>query len=675
MTVDDMEKLISELHDASQMYYQGESSPLTDEEFDAKVSLLTEVKDEFPDLFAEGSDGWKLLDNEVGSTATISSSISHNVPMLSLNKAKNVSELETFVARVKKEGRASFSLQSKLDGFALSVVYEGGALRTISTRGNGYVGEDVSYLLSDPNVTLMGLPETAKKDMEIRGELFFTDSQFEKVNKERKKLTGDVFKNSRNAVVGLMKKSEKGVDFPVEFTFSTYSVLVDDHFVNLSDFHEDGFVTVSDLTAEQVNGECVLENLGERELFDAIQIFGELRKGFSIPTDGVVVKPTDEAYLLERMGSTSHHPSSQIAWKYPGETADAVVESVEVNVGRTGKLNPVAAITPVFVSGTEIRNVTLNNFNWIVSKGIKVGSIVKVRRANDVIPEIVCVVSNPESAIDIAVPKVCPSCDGELVVDGDFYPPKTIRCTNVSCPSRNSFGLLSAVGKGALDIDGLSSATLSSLIESGLVNDVSDLYKLTLPVFSAVSHNGKTLGEKRARRILDSIEESKKLPLNRILLALNVDGLGGTTARTLVSKFSTMSTISQLSVSDIESLEGFGSLTAQKIVDGLSEKKSLIDALRECGLECLSEDNSEGKSDELSGLSFSISGPVPEGFANRRDFVDFIENHGGEFHSTPKKTTTYMIGDRNDTSSKIVKANTLGLEFLTPSKFVDSFLS
>ena len=134
-----------------------------------------------------------------------------------------------------------------------------------------------------------------------------------------------------------------------------------------------------------------------------------------------------------------------------------------------------------------------------------------------------------------------------------------------------------------------------------------------------------------------------------------------------------MSTISQLSVSDIESLEGFGSLTAQKIVDGLSEKKSLIDALRECGLECLSEDNSEGKSDELSGLSFSISGPVPEGFANRRDFVDFIENHGGEFHSTPKKTTTYMIGDRNDTSSKIVKANTLGLEFLTPSKFLESF--
>lgn len=678
--------LIEELTSASQVYYiDGEESPLTDEEFDAKLELLETLVDEYEELFVEGSSGFDLLENAValGASVNSASTTTHAVPMLSLKKAKNKEELYAWVERLYKNGASDFTLQVKLDGFPVAARYVDGHLTSLTTRGNGVEGESATYLIDSEEVTIVGLPKYSEGTFEVRGELFLSDKQFADLDNIRHRVTGsDRFKNSRNGLVGTMKKAAGGLGYSTEVSFGAYSWYKNDDLQNLSTLSSD-FITTNALTKQQAPSVNLTGFATKEELFDAIEAFGRVRDSFTIPTDGVVIKPVDEATLHNKMGNTSHHPSSQIAYKYPGPTATTEIIGIDVTVGKTGRLTPVARIRPVDLHGVLISNISLHNFNWIISRDLRIGSTVVVKRANDVIPQVAAVVSSPADSDPIEVPSQCPVCESELVSDGVEWPPRTLSCKNNDCVSRMVFALRSAVGRDYLNIDGMSESLLDTLTSSGRVSTIADLFTLTESELADATMgysqqgNPRRLGESRARNIVEHIEKAKKLPLYKIMASLGVDSLGRSMSKALIKHFGSLSAIQEASIDEISSLEGFGLIRATDIVNGLHRVRPVIDKLRENGVQLSAPVEQAANTENaggVAGLSFSISGAVPAPFANRSALVDWIESQGGSFHSGPKKNTSFFIGNKDDSSSKVKKATSLGVEFISAEEFTARFV-
>ena len=686
-------ELISDLADeliaASRLYYEGtEESPLTDEEFDEKQAFLASLVDTIDDdelltkvtLILEG-------DLNLGAEVHVANEVPHNVPMLSLAKANSEELLRKFLEKMLDNGAEGFKLQLKLDGFALSARYEDGVLKQLATRGTGEVGENSNFLLGNELVTIVGLPEVIdqKGSVELRGELFFTEAQFAAVDAERVALTGEHFSNSRNAVVGLRLKASRGLDFPVEFSFSAYGAWQGKKAIELSAISAQNFDTVEELTLRELAGRDV--PLGDlktvEEVLASVKTLGDLIDHFEAPNDGVVVKPTNEAQLLVELGNNSHHPASQIAYKYPTPSVPTEIIDITFSVGKTGKINPRAILKPVHVMGTLVSRATLNNYDWIANKysrDVRVGSAVMLTRANKVIPFISTVVSNPEGTVPVEAPRTCPACGDDLLSEDGIWPPKTLRCTNLDCPSRDVFSILNAVMKGNLDIDGMSGVTVEALHEDGKLNSIADLYKLTMEDLiesdfgvDSKTGNPRRLGETRSQNILDHIEASKELPLDRILTALSIQTLGHRAAKALVSHFGSIEAIRAASEAEIENIDKFGAKKAEIIVRGLKHRSKVIDEMLSAGVTFKAPEAAASSGDTLTGLSFAISGPVPEPFHNRGAWVEYIEANGGAFHSGPKAATSYMVADADGSSSKIKKARELGVQFLTSEEFTERF--
>lgn len=699
-------ELIQELHDASETYNQsGEESALSDEEYDAKIDFLQAVKDsgKYPDLFVDGSVGAGMLESDFALGNELSGEVvEHKIPMLSLAKAKKEPELFAYLAKARRGGAKDFRLQAKLDGLALSARYTDGKLTRLATRGEGTHGEDATYLVKDPNVKIKGLELTIseKASLEVRGELFFTNAQFQAVDDARFKATGTRFNVPRNAASGLMKAAAGGVGYPVEFTFAAYSVIKNDEPAGMEELKDLGFRSVDDLSDEATPGLDLSNFESDEQVMEAVHAFGTAREGFDFPTDGVVIKPTNEAEMLASMGYTSHHPASQIAWKYPAEWAITEVEGIDMTVGASGKVTPIARIKPVLLAGSKISNASLHNFNLVHTKGIRIGSVVKIEKANDIIPQVVAVISSPKDSTDLPVPKDCPSCGTVLEFDQEegVWPPRTMRCPNVECESRNFFALKMAVGKSYMDIDGLSEVSLDHLHATGRVKNIADLYTLELeelaasPLGESQNGNARRLGEKRAQNILDHIEKSKTRPLAKMLPAISIGGMGTGSSKRLEKRFGDIDGILAAKEAEISDISGLGPISAKKIYEGLKLRRPTIDRMRDYGVtfgkteagnaagaagaETVDASGELGSSTsvDLSGKSFAISGAVPSGFKNRGEWVDYVEASGGEFHSSPKAHTTYMIGDPTEGSSKIKAATKHGLTFLSPEGFMSQFV-
>ena len=686
-----VQSMVDELYEASDAYYQkGIESPLTDEEFDAKLEYLQELADSgaYEDIFAEGSKGFNLLENDpaLGTTAE-GETVEHALPMLSLAKAKEERDLISFLDKARAAGAKDFRLQAKMDGLAVAAEYANGKLFRLSTRGDGTHGEDTTYLIRDPKVKVKGLENTISEleSLEIRGELFFTNSQFKAVDEERFKSTGQRFKNARNSATGLMKAAKSGVDYPVEFTFAAYSVIKNGKPDELTELGDQGFVSIDEFT-DKATPTLVLSGFNTNaELMEAVHEFGKLRENFDFPTDGVVIKPTNEAELLSSMGYTSHHPVSQVAWKYPAATATTEVLSISITVGRSGKVTPVAKVRAVELDGSTVQNASLHNYNLVATKGIRVGSIVLIEKANEIIPQIKVVISNPEGTEEVQVPNQCPSCGTLLSFNKEekIWPPRTLRCPNNDCDSRKFFALKTAVSKSYMDIDGMSESSLEYLNSIGRVLDMADLYSLTMEELAdsqlgeSVNGNPRRLGEKRATHIVEYIEKSKTRPLAKMLPALAIDLLGRSASKDLERKFGDLDGILAASKDQIAAMDGFGEIKAEKIYTGLKQRRPLIDKLRAAGVtfgEGAAKPAPSPTAVDLSGISFAISGSVPPGFGNRGQWVDYVEANGGTFHSGPKADTTYVIGDPSETSAKVQKATKLGLTFMSPSGFTAKFV-
>lgn len=678
--------LISELYEASRAYYQDfTDSPLTDEEFDAKLEYLKEisVKQEVEHLFTEGTTGYDLLESTValGTAPAAIDIIEHDTPMLSLQKAKTMDEIKAFIKKTRTAGATNYRIQPKLDGFAMSAHYIEGKLSLLSTRGDGTKGEVISYLIRSDEASIVGLPLhlTESISCEVRGEAYLSESQFKALTDDRNESGKSAYKNPRNALVGLVRKANKGVGHSFEMTFAAYGAFVDKKPVELTEAAKFGVLTVDDII-KNLNTK-LSDFSSDDELIESITAFGALRETLGFPTDGAVIKPENESEMLSTMGASSHHPKSQIAFKYPAATAVSTIEEIYVTVGKTGRLTPVAKITPTALDGSVISRISLHNFNYVHTNNLRVGQTVEIHKANDIIPQVKSVIFTPESSELIPVPKNCPICEEKLPTS-DTEAPKTLLCTNQNCESREFHTIRVALGKDRLDIDGMSEKLLENLVDSGLVSDLADIFTLTLDDLadsnfgSTTEGGGIKLGESRAKNILNHIESAKSMPCTRVIPALGVTGLGRRMTKLIMTAFPTLDQLLSATVDELTLIEGVGEVRATTIVEGLTQKRGVIEKMKKNGVlfpDMATEVKDANNTGVLSGLSFSISGAVPEPFANRNAWVEFLESEGASFDSSPKKTTSFMVGDESDSSSKVKKAISLGVAFVSPSDFTARF--
>ena len=763
------EDLIQLLIKASQAYYSGDEPDMSDAEFDSNQNLLQEVCDtgEYSELFTEGSDGWRVLghgdvllgaslsnkadsdsdtDNSTSASGSASRSrreVTHVPPMLSLQKMKTEDALKSFIQKTSEHGAESFKLQLKLDGLAVSAVYDSdGDLTLISTRGNGTTGEDCTYL-SDPESTglfINFMPASIDmstlashvsttgnssrvSEFEVRGEVLFIGDQFEKASQARQEAGGEPFSNPRNAGAGLVNRAAKGLGFSAEMTFVVYSILVNGEYVDTTISSENGglstwvssngFLTADELTSIHA-GKIKVGGLNDSdEVMNSIHALGTVLDSLPFEADGVVIKPVNEATMLDYMGSTSHHPLSQAAWKYPAQQAVSTVRSIEFTVGRTGRITPVAVFDPTFLDGTVVSKASLHNMNHMSNLDVRVGSTVIFEKANEIIPQIVSVVSRPEDSDSVPVPSSCPVCNTVLDYDNKdgVWPPRTMTCTNSMCPSRTFQVVVNAVRRDNLDIDGLGPSVVEALGDSGLVSSVADLYGLDEATLAALQTGTSSigspvlLGSVRASKIVDQIEKSKSLPFSRLLSSLGIPQIGRRASIKIAEHFGTIDNLLAASTEKLSQVPTLGAKRAEILHNGLQANREVISTMRSLGIlftpdqgsrvsRETSADNTSGDSSEsndnnlgqeggaistsrnqssVAGLSFSISGKVPEPFSNRNEMVDFIESNGGEFHSSPKASTTYMIADSQGSSSKIVKAHKHNVKFISPEEFTEQF--
>lgn len=682
-TKEEIVSLIGELKTAAKIYYIGEKdSPLTDEEFDLKMELLESHQDNFPDLFKEGTNGYELFysDPSLGTSEEYSKTVFHASPMLSLGKAKSSEELSKFITKTDKNGAKNYKLQAKLDGFALSVTYNNGKIEQIATRGDGIRGQNLNFIKNDKNLTIKGLPQniSSKDQFEVRGEVFFTTEQFKKVNSSRFKETGEYFKNSRNACSGLIRKSEKGLDYPVEMTFSAYSTFDPNGEKTLETIKTIEINTVDETTLNEVKKLDTKFTLDatSKNIMEKVERFGELRENFGIPTDGVVIKPKNEQEMLDLTGYTSHHPVSQIAYKYPSVHRETYIRKIDVTVGKTGRLTPIARLDPVEFPDSVVSNVTLNNFVWMEEKGVTTGAHISLVKSNEIIPKIVAVLKSGIKIKDdpnAKMPSNCPVCSGPITMRGTEG--KIAYCENLNCPSRRQFALTTAVSKNLLDIDGMSTALVEQLSNDGILKDVSDLYTLTKKELeiSTFGKTQKTLGSSTAQRIVDSIERSKTLPLYKLLASIGIPGMGISTAKKLSKKFPDIDYILKLTKNDL--MNEFGEKTAEELYTGIQNASHVIQKMKNHGVKMKDEDTTSSQNNSNNSVSFSISGSVPEGYKNRQDFIDKAESKGHIFHSSPKTETNIMIGDKEEKTSKIVKAIKNGTTILSPEEFQKKYMN
>lgn len=677
-----IDNLIKELKEAAEVYYQGDTVTMTDEEYDTKVEYLENLVNSDNTLTDEQLKNINELLNVVSAGSKPEGTVVyHDYPMLSLGKAKDYDELKKYHERLVNGGAKGFTLQVKLDGLALSAKYESGKLTQLATRGDGVKGELLNHLINHNEVTIAGLPKKIahNDDFELRGELYITDAQFETINKNRVKAIGEAFSNSRNAATGITKGSVKGLGYEAELTFTAYSAYNNGEQIDIDTIKNNEEISkVVEVTENEIKrlstdelklDSCTIDSTNFKDLEDAVETFGKLREQFAIPTDGVVIKPINEIEMLNKMGYTSRHPIAYIAFKYPGAKAITVVEEITVSVGKTGRLTPQARVKPVEVDGVVITNITCHNYSWLNEMGIREGATVAVTRANDVIPAIDTVIDKgPNDAIK--TPTHCPECGEELHSDGTEFP-KTLTCENLECPSRLLYYMKSIVGRNFLYIEGLGDVALEALVNQKILTSIVDLFKLdekvlaNVPTGKTSTGNVRLLGPGNAKNIMKSIKNAKEnTDSNKLLASLNFEGMGPNTAKRLIAHFGgIVETLNQ----DPENLRQVNQV-GDSLINSFAKHKdralTQLNELIELGVK-INDPVVEGDK-EIKG-TFSVSGSV-EGFANRDEFVKHMESLGWEFHKAPKKDTDVLFADPNGTSSKIKKAKANGTRIIKDLK-------
>ncbi len=657
----DLEKKIDALRDKirhhEHLYYVLDQPEISDADFDGLTQQLQQLEAEHPTLITPDSPtqrvGGKPREGFV--------KVRHSSPMLSLDNTYNEEELRAWERRVHElSGRkdVDYVCELKLDGMSLALVYEDGHLVRGVTRGDGTVGEDVTLnVRTVRSVPLSISKEKLKKagipaDFEVRGELLMPLASFKKMNDEREAKGLSLFANPRNATAGTVRQLESRVTAERRLDFFSYVLLQNGR--TYFERHSEALDAL-DAAGFKVNPHRKLVHSME-EVWAFIQQWEAKRDSLPYEIDGIVVK-VDRTALQNELGFTGKAPRWAIAYKYAARAGVTQLEDIRVQVGRTGKLTPVAMLKPVLIGGTTVRNATLHNMDEIERLGVKIGDWVQVERGGDVIPKVAKVIEDkdhPRGHKSFHMPETCPVCGTKVVrAEGEA----DHRCVNANCPAKLRETILHFASRGVMNIDGMGDALVAQLTEHGLVKNVADIYKLTKKDLLSLER----FADKSAQNILDEIEASKKLPLERVINGLGIRFVGERTAQFLAEHFGSMEVLEQASQEELQEVNEVGPRIAESIVEffSIAANRKLVERLREAGLTLSGQKKQRGT--KLAGKTFVLTGTL-EHFT-RDEAKKMIEDAGGKVTGSVSKKTDYVLAGA-DAGSKLDKASQLGVKVI-----------
>ncbi len=651
-----IEQLRAEIAEHDRRYY-GEAAPIiSDQEYDALYRELRKLEAEFPVLVTPDSPTQRVNEKPLDSFAQVP----HLTPMLSLDNTYSETEVVEFFQRMQRlipDQTIDTVIEAKVDGVALSILYRGGILEYAATRGNGVVGDDVTQNIRTIRAVPLRLRGHAPDVVEVRGEVFLPKKVFAALNVEREEAGEPLFANPRNTAAGSLKQLDPALVAKRKLSaiFYGFGALsgekVATHHQSLELLKKWGLPTHEKTwPARSVD-----------EVVSAIHEIGRMRHDFEFEIDGAVVK-VDRYDFREQLGYTSKAPRWAMAFKYQAERAETRVRSIEVYVGRSGKLTPVANLDPVFVSGTTVSRATLHNGDEIQRKDVREGDIVLIEKAGEIIPAVVEVLKDRRTGTEkpFHMPTKCPSCGEPVVrVPGQV----DSRCVNVECPEQVKRGLEHFAHRGALDIDGLGIMMVEQLVEKGLVKRVDHIYELDEEKLSRLDR----MGEKSISNLLEGIKASKNQPLWRLLFGLGILHVGATAARELANHFETMESLQEASLEALIRAPNTGEVVGQSIRDWFenSDNIELIKALKKHGLNFGEADPKKRAGSVFQGTAWVITGTLSE---PREVFEELIRSNGGRVASSVSKKTSYLLAG-DEAGSKLEKARSLGVTILDEGKF------
>jgi len=664
----DVEKKIEALREKIRhheyLYYVLDQPEISDAEFDRLMRELKDLEAKHPELLTPDSPtqrvGGKPREGFV--------KVPHSSPMLSLDNTYNEEELRSWERRVHELGGqkdVDYVCELKLDGMSLALIYEDGKLVRGITRGDGSLGEDVTLnVRTVRSVPLSISSEKLKKagipaDFEVRGELLMPLAAFRRMNEERESKGLSSFANPRNATAGTVRQLESRITAERRLDYFSYMLLrdgrtyFDRHWKTLDALQAAGF---------KVNHNRKLVHSME-EVWVFIQEWAGKRESLGYEIDGIVVK-VDRTALQDGLGFTGKAPRWAIAYKYAARAGITKLEDIRVQVGRTGKLTPVAMLAPILIGGTTVRNATLHNMDEIERLGVKIGDWVQVERGGDVIPKVAKVIEDkehPRGTKVFRMPERCPVCGTKVVrSEGEV----DYRCVNANCPAKLRETILHFASRGVMNIDGMGEALVNQLTERGLVKNVADIYKLTKDDLLGLER----MGEKSAQNILDEIKKSKALPLERVIYGLGIRMVGERTAQFLAEHFGSMEALETAGVEELQDVNEVGPRIAESIVEffSIAANRKLVERLREAGLTLTGQKKPRGT--RLAGKTFVLTGTLAH--FTRNEAKKMIEDAGGKVTGSVSKKTDYVVAGA-DAGSKLDKAKELGVKVIDGKEMKD----
>lgn len=652
-----IDNLIDKINYHSDKYYNQDTPEISDFEYDMLMKELIKLEAENPEFKRVDSPS-----NRVGGVALDKfNQVTHKNPMLSLSNAYSAEDLRDFDRRVREmtDGDVEYVVEFKIDGLSVGITYENGEFKSAATRGNGVIGEDISK--NAMTIKSVPLKIDDKREIIVRGEVYISKENFEKVNEYQEEHDLQVFANPRNLAAGSLRQLDSKL---------TAKRPLDIFVFNLENINElDGIDTHSDsLEYLKKLGFSVSENYkickSIDEVIEFIEYWTENRGSLKFDIDGMVVKVNNIEQRNE-MGFTAKSPRWAIAYKFPAERKKSTILDIEVEVGRTGTITPTAILEPVRLAGTSVSRATLHNEDFIREKDIKLFDHVIVQKAGDIIPQIVEVVKGDRTGDekDFVMPSVCPECGEPTVrLEGEA----AVKCINISCPAQIRRGMIHFVSREAMDIDGMGESIITLFLKEGLIKDVSDIYYLKKEQIVPLER----MGEKSADNLIKAIEKSKSNDLWRLINGLGIRFVGVKGAKILASNFSSLDEIMNADVERLQQLEEFGSIMSESVVKFFREEQNLavIQKLKDAGVNTeAGEDKSEGIPQLFEGMKIVLTGTLPT--LKRNQAKEIIELRGGKATSSVSKSTTFVLAGE-EAGSKLTKANDLGIKVIDEDMFL-----
>ncbi len=655
-----IESLRKEIEYHSQLYYRDDSPEISDYEYDAMFRELQELEAEFPQFNSPDSPT-----HRVGGIALDKfEKFTHRIQMGSLSDVFSFDELRLFYDRCSSVlGEAEFSIEPKIDGLSVSLTYENGVFVKGATRGDGFVGEDVTANLR----TIRSIPLKLKENIPylcVRGEVYMPKAVFDSINEARADLGEPLFANPRNAAAGSLRQLDSKI---------TASRRLEIFIFNLQEgaLYEDGRSVKTHTEALSRLAElgfCVLPNTkvasSYEDISSHIATLGEMRPDLPFDMDGAVVK-IDKYADREKMGEGTSTPKWAVAYKYPPEEKESKLLGIEINVGRTGVLTPTAVLEPVKLAGSTVSRATLHNIGYINELDIRIGDTVLVRKAGDIIPEIFRSLKDRRNGTETVfeMPKKCPSCNHDVVQDNDGEG-AAVRCINPACPAQRARSIIHFASKGAMNIDGLGPQIIELLLANGKIKEIADLYYLKAEDIESLERMGK----KSAENLISAIEASKAAGLERLIYALGIRQVGESAAEAVARKMLTLDACFSATYEDFASISDIGEITATNLVEFFANPatRELADSLISAGV--CTEAVKKVSSSSFEGLTFVLTGTLPT--LTRDEASEKIKSAGGKVSSSVSKKTSYVVAGE-EAGSKLTKAKELGVEIIDESQLLE----